>query len=599
MECFTLQQQAAKYLNQGQYREAIALYEQCLDANPTWIQNYWHLGLGLLLQGEESMAQAVWLSVLVEGSPEEIDNWTAELVKILAAETFQQLQGNNWHLAERICKQILELDSTHAETYLALGIVYLNWEQLDEAIAYLQKAIEIQPDLPEAYYNLGMCLRLKGCNIEQAINQLQKAIELKPELSEAYNNLAMCFMSQGEIELAINYLQKAIELKPNLPGAYNNLAMCLIDKGEIEPAISNLQQAISIDPSFIEASYRIEEIMESEQAGYSLSLRKGYGVWDPWLLKDDNVYRLFYLTGDRKATPFWSVGEVGAATSTDLKTWKYLGIVLKPALDSQWESGRILAGNVYKENGIYYLFYAASPPQPLILQEGIGLATSVDGLHWERRSTQFLQLDPRFYGYTSAGVNSSLYQEVKHFAWRDPYIVKEPDTGKYYMFITACVQSMKSNFKGCIAVAVADKIDGAYEVLAPAAYPLIEETEEGIFYEMERPQVIYKDGKYYMFFSTHPQTINPKWLAQVGTDRITDSSLYWYVSDKITGPFKPVVEKPVVKGSEKTGLYATNLISGSNGDLIAYGAHTYTFTLEVSPRFPVRWENGSIEILLS
>jgi len=53
-----------------------------------------------------------------------------------------------------------------------------------------------------------------------------------------------------------------------------------------------------------------------------------------------------------------------------------------------------------------------------------------------------------------------------------------------------------------------------------------------------------------------------------------------------------------VKGSESTDLYGTSLIEAPDGKLIACGTNTSTVTLEVSERFPVRWENGSIEILL-
>lgn len=71
------------------------------------------------------------------------------------------------------------------------------------------------------------------------------------------------------------------------------------------------------------------------------------------------------------------------------------------------------------------------------------------------------------------------------------------------------------------------------------------------------------------------------------------------MSDNIEGPFVPSSVKSVVKGSESTGLYGTTIIESLNGKLIACGSNISTFTLEVSERFPVHWENGSIEILLN
>ena len=598
MDLEQLQQQAAEYLEQGKYSESISLYEQCINFSPSSIDNYWYLGLALLLQEEELMAQAVWVSIMVEATADQVPVWTANLVNILALEASHQIQNHNWQLSETICQKILELEPNHSTSHLDLGIVYLNWGDFQQAISFFKIAIELNPDLAKAYYHLGMSLRMSG-NVQQATAHLQKAIEIQPNLSEAYNNLAMCCMSEREIDQAISYLQKALELQPLSSDAYNNLGMCWLDKGKIDQAISCFEQAVEIEPSFIEAKLRIEEIIECEQAGYSPQIRQGYGVWDAWILKDDDIYRLFYLTGDRLANPFWSVGKIGAAISIDMKNWQYLGIIIEPDIANEWESGRMLAGSAYRSDGIYYLFYGGSPPKPHILNEGIGLATSIDGLNWQRRSKQFLKLDERFYGSASSEIISTLYAGVQHYPWRDPYIVKEADTNKYYMFITACVKESNSNFKGCIAVAVADRIDGEYEVLPPVAYPCIPGTDEGIFYEMERPQVIYRHGLYHLFFSSHPTAINPKWLEQVGKERITESSLYWYVSDRITGHFLPSGEKPIVKGSEKTNLYATNFTYDPHGNLIAYGSHSLTPTIEVSPRLRVRWDQEELEIIIS
>jgi Levansucrase/Invertase len=114
---------------------------------------------------------------------------------------------------------------------------------------------------------------------------------------------------------------------------------------------------------------------------------------------------------------------------------------------------------------------------------------------------------------------------------------------------------------------------------------------------MERPQIIFRNKKFYIFFSTNVRHVNPKWIDRVGEEKITDSSLYCYVAERITGPYHPLSGKPIVKGSEKTGLYATNFIEGPEGKLIAYGTYPSSFTLEVSPRFSVIWEDDTIEIV--
>jgi beta-fructofuranosidase len=315
-------------------------------------------------------------------------------------------------------------------------------------------------------------------------------------------------------------------------------------------------------------------------------LEKSELNWDPWILKDGEIYRLFYLRGANRSIrrPWWKIeSKIYGAISTNLKNWEDIGVILEPDPANSWESGRLMAGSTYKEDGIYYLFYSASGKD--FMNEAIGLATSIDGLHWQRSSTAPL-LKPDDQNYW--------YENSYHFQWRDPYIVREDRTGKYYMFVTAS----SKDHGGCIGLAVADKISGPYELLPPVTAPSVEGTSESIYYEMERPQVIYKAGKYHLFFSAFLSTLNSKWIHKVGRDKLSDSTLYWYVADSLSSSFKPISNKPIVEGSEHTGIYGTNFLQTSDkpDEFIAYGWRHRLFSLELSAMYQVVWGPNKIEI---
>ncbi|MBV8882380.1 MAG: family 43 glycosylhydrolase [Chroococcidiopsidaceae cyanobacterium CP_BM_RX_35] len=323
--------------------------------------------------------------------------------------------------------------------------------------------------------------------------------------------------------------------------------------------------------------------------GILRSLRQGEPMnWDPWILKDGDIYRLFYLRGLEGQTPWWIVSKMCGAISTDLTHWQDLGTILEPEPANCWESGRIFAGFTYKEDGIYYLFYSAAGNEGIHLNnEAIGLATSSDGLHFSRYSNNYLLKpddDDPWYG---------LWNGTGHFHWRDPYILKDDKTGSYYMFICASAR-VPGDFQGCIGLAVADSISGPYKLLPPAVRVPVDAAEAWPYYHMERPQVIYKNDKYHLFFSCFKQFFNPSWLQKVKHKRITNSSLYWYIADSITGPYKPVNDEDcVVIGSEKTGMYGINFLQVSIApeEYIAYGWYHKLHALEVSPTFRVIWNN--------
>lgn len=322
--------------------------------------------------------------------------------------------------------------------------------------------------------------------------------------------------------------------------------------------------------------------------GILRSLRRGEPMnWDPWILKDENVYRLFYLRGLEGQTPWWIVSKLCGAISTDLIHWQDIGTILEPEPANDWESGRIFAGCTYKEDGIYYLFYSAAGKEGIHLKtEAIGLATSRDGLHFTRYSNNYLLKpddDDPWYG---------IWDWTAHFHWRDPYIFKD-DTGKYYMFICASAKA-PGNFQGCVGLAVADKITGPYKILPPAVQVPIDTAEDWPYYHLERPQVIYKGGKYHLFFSCFKMYMNPRWLQKVNSKRVTNSSLYWYVSDTVEGPYKPINDDDfIVRGSETTGIYGTNFMQVSTDpeEWIAYGWYHRLHALAVSQAFRVDWKN--------
>ena len=323
--------------------------------------------------------------------------------------------------------------------------------------------------------------------------------------------------------------------------------------------------------------------------GVLRSLRREEPVnWDPWILRDGDIYRLFYLRGLPRQTPWWKVSKICGAISTDLKNWQDLGTILEPNPNNDWESGRIYAGCAYKEDDTYYLFYSGGGSEGIHLKnEAIGLATSSDGLHFSRYSNNYLvkpDEDNPWYGRCNW---------TGHFHWRDPYVYKDDHTGKYYLFICASAKAT-GNFQGCVGLAVADKISGPYEILPPAVQVPVN-AEDWPYYHMERPQVIYKDGKYHLFFSCFKTFMNPRWLQKVNSKRVTNSSLYWYISDRLTGPYEPVNQDDfIIKGSEKTGMYGTNFLQVSTdpAELIAYGWYHRLYALGVAPVFRVDWNSG-------
>ncbi|CAN0385137.1 unnamed protein product, partial [Hapterophycus canaliculatus] len=65
---------------------------------------------------------------------------------------------------------------------------------------------------------------------ELAIRTFRYAIQLEPNFPDAYNNLGNALRESGQLEEAINCYRTTLRLKPDHPHAYNNLGNAMKDK---------------------------------------------------------------------------------------------------------------------------------------------------------------------------------------------------------------------------------------------------------------------------------------------------------------------------------------------------------------------------------
>lgn len=153
-------------------------------------------------------------------------------------------------------KRAIELNFEHAQIYYNLGRIYYDKSLLDEAIVAFEKSIELDPEDGFTYYSLSLAYMDKG-EVNKAIASYKKIIKLNPEDDNAYYNLGVVFMGIDELDEAITYFLKAIELNPENGLSYNNLGLVYKDKGKLEDAIIAFQKAIQLSTNDSGAYYNL------------------------------------------------------------------------------------------------------------------------------------------------------------------------------------------------------------------------------------------------------------------------------------------------------------------------------------------------------
>jgi len=160
-------------------------------------------------------------------------------------------------------RKALEVDAGFVDAHNSLGLVLLQEGHVQEAIAHFQEAVRLRPDFAVAHNNLGNALRQDG-QLDAAVNHFQQSLEIDPRFALACYNLGNGFLQQGQLDEAIAYFQKALQMQPGYPEAHYNLGIALFRKGRTDEAIAHLQAAVALRPNFADAHNNLANLLLQE-----------------------------------------------------------------------------------------------------------------------------------------------------------------------------------------------------------------------------------------------------------------------------------------------------------------------------------------------
>jgi protein O-GlcNAc transferase len=132
------------------------------------------------------------------------------------------------------------------EQALVLGHDHLEAGRLEQAELVVRALLELAADRPEVQRLAGLLAYWRG-QTQQAVALVQRAVELAPEWGMAYDNLSFLWHRLGEFEAAEAAARKALALEPGF-AAHSNLATALRDLGRFDEAIEHFREALLFEP---------------------------------------------------------------------------------------------------------------------------------------------------------------------------------------------------------------------------------------------------------------------------------------------------------------------------------------------------------------
>jgi Tfp pilus assembly protein PilF len=212
------------------------------SSSPLINDNRWQEARKSLADGKAAEAKATFEELLKQ-YPQEAD------LQLFLGISLLRLREP--HAAEAAVKKALSINPNHVEARTLLGWIDSEIRgDFEAAIKEYSKVVELRPDLPEAYNNLGVAQKRKG-DLAEAADSFNRALKLKPDYSAAISNHGWVLAEQNQWSDARREFERALTINPGDDGALYGLSQALREARDYAGAQKVLGQLIARSPNFV------------------------------------------------------------------------------------------------------------------------------------------------------------------------------------------------------------------------------------------------------------------------------------------------------------------------------------------------------------
>lgn len=245
--------------SQGNYLKAIEslkpIANQFQKNSSEYAQNIQILGLSHYILGQ--LADSIpYLEQIIQQQP---DN--GEIAYALGVSYIQTRQPVK---SREIFSRLFKVSTNSASAYLLNAKMHMRQQFEETAELELNKAVELDPKLPEVRFVLGE-LAIYRAEIDKGIEFLKQEIAINPASGMAYYRLGEAYSRQLKWEEAISPLQRSIWINPFFSGPYIVLGKVYFKKKDFGNAENLLRRSTVIDPNNFGAHHLLAQVLQ--QAG--------------------------------------------------------------------------------------------------------------------------------------------------------------------------------------------------------------------------------------------------------------------------------------------------------------------------------------------
>lgn len=147
---------------------------------------------------------------------------------------------------DELSRLLRETPVAAPDPYMALAGGLMNAGRMEEAVGVFDGVIHAFPELASPRVNKAILLNSLG-DPDAAITQLREAIDQDPYLPEAHYDLATLLLAQSSVQEGLSHLYTALELRPHYVEALRLLGNTQVRQGDVSAAAESWSKAMAVD----------------------------------------------------------------------------------------------------------------------------------------------------------------------------------------------------------------------------------------------------------------------------------------------------------------------------------------------------------------
>jgi choline-sulfatase len=160
-----------------------------------------------------------------------------------------------------LLNEIVRQDPEVIDAWFMLGTQHMAHGDLEQAVGYFKRTLQLKPDYDLAVFNLAQAYRRMG-NDEAALAGFEHYLTLDPKDPFVRYQMGEIWLDRGDTVKAEGLFRQALEIDPQIAAAKNALGVLALQRGDPATAERLIREAIATKPTLRLAHFNLGLLAE-------------------------------------------------------------------------------------------------------------------------------------------------------------------------------------------------------------------------------------------------------------------------------------------------------------------------------------------------